>query len=142
MSALLAYDHSLSLRKNVNRLKERGIYTSRLGALAGIGKNAVNAYIRYGFRTISGNTTGATELLRREVGKFFTDFPEDFGKPEAKADLFEAYGCAKCRYRMRSQAGCFKFGLTKKEINAHPWVNTLHHGAFTMTKTARCPHAT
>jgi len=56
--------------------------------------------------------------------------------------LFEHMGCDTCPYRMKSQQGCYKFGLTKHEINKGAFICTQNHGAYELSKEKPCPHAT
>lgn len=55
--------------------------------------------------------------------------------------LWDEMGCARCEYRMKSSPGCFKFGLTREEVNKKPWIETLRQGAFIMDASKKCPYA-
>lgn len=55
--------------------------------------------------------------------------------------LWDEMGCARCEYRMKGSPGCFKFGLTKEEINKKPYVETLNCGSYTMDHDKKCPYA-
>ncbi len=57
--------------------------------------------------------------------------------------LFELMGCASCQYRMRAAGnhGCYKFGLTKREIDKGAYIDTLKDGSFTLSKRQQCPHS-
>jgi len=56
-------------------------------------------------------------------------------------NLWEMMGCEECGYRAKTYKGCYKFGLSKEEINAGARITTLKCGEYTMSMQQYCPHA-
>lgn len=55
--------------------------------------------------------------------------------------LWEMMGCEECKYRAKSYGGCYKFGLSKEEINAGAHISTPKDGAYHISMQQYCPHA-
>ena len=55
--------------------------------------------------------------------------------------LYNLMECATCTFRMISEPGCFKFGLTKNEINRGYQITLSDNSSFELSSIKPCPYA-
>jgi hypothetical protein len=138
------YDPELTLKQNIKRARKiLRIDTTTIVKATGLSRPSVNAYIGYNLRSANGNQTPTSRILRDYIsGLFAGGIPDDIITEDTQThDLYELYGCAKCRYRMRSQPGCYKFSITRTEINRGYTIITQRGGAIRLSAKSRCPYA-
>jgi len=140
----LTYNENISLRKNINALQKKfSLSIDEICHNAGVINKNFAAYMASNFRP-SGKLTPKTEKLKAYLDTFFIDgIPDNARTKDTTGDLYKIYGCAQCRYRYKSlnHDGCYKFSLTKEQINRGAWVETLKHGAFFLSERSKCPQA-
>jgi len=140
----IPYDQALSLQRNIQRVRKHlGLSIKDICANAGVVYGNFSTYITSNFRP-SGKLTPTTVKLKAYLDTLFDNgIPDDARTKDATGDLYTLYGCAKCRYRYKSlnHDGCYKFSLTKEQINRGAWVNTIKHGSFYLNEKSKCPYA-
>ncbi len=141
----IEYNPNISLLRNFNALKKQtGLKTENIAYECNISASSVNVYINNRFRTHSGAQSDVGERLKAVISKYFIGgIPEDVlaRKQKQQRDLYALFKCGSCKFRMRSQPGCYKFSHTKVEINNGAWVEPLTGGGFNLSPKNRCPHA-
>jgi len=137
------YDHELTLKQNIKRArKQLDISAQDIMSATGISKASVDAYIAYNLKSQNGNDTPTSLALRGYISTLFVGGLPDVIITENThtEDLYELFGCSKCRYRMKSQPGCYKFSIIKAEINAGTYIHTIKYGSFRLSHTRKCPY--
>ena len=140
----ICYIHDVDLLRNIANVRSHFKLTNEdFGKACGMSASLVSQYIQFGFKTHGGHQNKNTKALKAHLDRFFTGGIPDaaLNHGAARKDLFAQFGCEKCRYRMRSQAGCIKFSLTKAEINAGAYIYTLKRGEYPLSSGKRCPYA-
>jgi len=139
----IPYQPELSPAKNMFKLKEHlGLSTVQLAKQIGhVNPQVLNNTVKQNFKTANGNETERTLSIKTSLSTFFSNgIPENIS-PKTKEDLFALMGCASCDSRTKTHKGCYKFCLTKEDINKGPFINTHNHGAFTLSEHRFCPYA-
>lgn len=139
----IPYRPDLTISQNIARIREHtGMTNADLGKQIDVRGEVFAMYASCGFKTNAGNETSVTRKIRAHAESFFTDGIPDVVFRVQTSNLYELFGCASCEFRTKSHQGCYKFGITKAEINGGYFITASDMSAFALSKTQPCPYAT
>jgi transcriptional regulator with XRE-family HTH domain len=137
----IVYEKRLTVPQNVKRFCDiNGTKLEELAAQVGMSRATAMQWMSGKFRTPTGVQSKPASRLKKVLDKLFVGGIPDLYKGNTD-DLFKIFGCEKCRYRMRSEKGCIKFSLTRKEINTGFYIHRSDGRGYELSASTPCGFA-
>jgi len=139
----IPYIKNKTLRENITRyLKHNNTSITQIAKTTQLAPSTINNYVSRGFLTENMKESKLGNKIKAFINTFFIDgIPNKIDTQKKRENLYALFQCENCQYSMHLTKGCFKFGLTKEEINAQHHIETRNFGGFRLSSVKRCPYA-